>query len=219
MLVGLYATLCPPQRLPVVDTTAPGTLPASLYAAYRVTAQYVTQDGRTVLYQTSLRGGSAGSTGAMQAIPSVRAAVSQVAHSVGATRWGVTGEAPGAADVSTISGQDVVRILPVVVLVLALLLGLLLRSVVAPLYLVASVVLSYTASLGLAVLIFMTIGRQLGINFTLPFFMFFFIIMALGEDYNILVMSRIKEETAGFPSGSRSLVRLRRRGRRSPPPG
>ena len=135
----------------------------------------------------------------MQAIPSVRAAVTGVARSVGATQWGVAGQAPGAADVSTISGQDVVRILPVVALVLALLLGLLLRSIVAPLYLVASVVLSYTASLGLAVLIFVTVGGQLGINFTLPFFMFVFI-MALGEDYNILVMSRIKEEAAaGLP--------------------
>jgi len=194
----LYATLGPPQRLPLVYTKGLGGLPAPLYAAYRVTAQYVTEDGRTVLFQTSLRAGSAGSTAAMQAVPSVRAAVSGVARSVGATQWGAAGQAPGAADVSAISGQDVVRILPVVVLVLALLLGLLLRSVVAPLYLVASVVLSYTASLGLAVLIFVTIGGQLGINFTLPFFMFVFI-MALGEDYNILVMSRIKEETAGLP--------------------
>jgi RND superfamily putative drug exporter len=193
----LYAQFGPPQRLPLVDTKVPGGLPAPLYAAYRSAAQFVTENGRTVLYQTSLRVGSAGSTAAMQAIPSVRAAVSGVARSVGATQWGAAGQAPGAADVSTISGQDVVRILPVVVLVLALLLGILLRSVVAPLYLVASVVLSYTASLGLAVLIFVTIGGQLGINFTLPFFMFVFI-MALGEDYNILVMNRIKEETAGL---------------------
>ena len=194
----LYATLGPPQHLPLVDTRRPGHLPASLYSAYRLAAQYVTENGRTVLYQTSLRAGSAGSTEAMQAIPSVRASVSAVALTVGATKWGVAGQAPGAADVSTISGEDVVRILPVVALVLALLLGLLLRSVVAPVYLVASVVLSYTASLGLAVLIFVMIGGQLGINFTLPFFMFVFI-MALGEDYNILVMSRIKEETAGLP--------------------
>ncbi len=194
----LYSALGPPQRLPLVDAKAQGDLPVPLYAAYRAAAQYVTENGRTVLYQTSLRAGSGGSTAAMQAIPSVRAAVSRVARSVGATQWGVAGQAPGAADVSTISGQDVVRILPVVVLVLILLLGLLLRSVVAPLYLVASVVLSYTASLGLAVLIFVMIGGQLGINFTLPFFMFVFI-MALGEDYNILVMSRIKEEAAGLP--------------------
>jgi RND superfamily putative drug exporter len=194
----LHAQLGSPQGLPLVDSKARNGLPGRLYAAYRAAAQYVTADGRTVLYQTSLRVGSAGSTAAMQAIPSVRRTVSAVARSVGATRSGAAGQAPGAADVSTISGQDVVRILPVVVLVLALLLGLLLRSVIAPLYLVASVVLSYTASLGLAVLIFVTIGGQLGINFTLPFFMFVFI-MALGEDYNILVMNRIKEESAGFP--------------------
>jgi putative drug exporter of the RND superfamily len=194
----LYSTLGPPQRLPLAATNLPSGLSHSLYAAYRDTAQYVTQDGRTVLYETALRAGSAGSTAAMQAIPSVRAAVSAVARSIGATQWGASGQAPAAADVSTISGQDVTRILPLVALVLALLLGLLLRSIVAPLYLVLSVVLSYAASLGLAVLIFVTIGGQLGINFTLPFFMFVFI-MALGEDYNILVMSRIKEEAVGLP--------------------
>ncbi len=198
VVASLYTMLGPPQRLPLVETKASLDLSGPLYAAYRAVAQYVTENGRTVLYQTSLRAGSAGSTAAMQAIPSVRAALSRVARSVGASQWGAAGQAPGAADVSTISGQDLVRILPVVALVLALLLGLLLRSVVAPIYLVASVVLSYIASLGLAVLIFVTIGGQLGVNFTLPFFMFVFI-MALGEDYNILVMSRIKEETAGLP--------------------
>jgi len=48
------------------------------------------------------------------------------------------------------------------------------------------------------VLIFVVIGGQLGINFTLPFFMFVFI-MALGEDYNILVMTRIREENERLP--------------------
>jgi RND superfamily putative drug exporter len=194
----LYAALGPPQRLPLQDSKTSGGPPGPVYAAYRLMAQYVTKGGRTVLYQTSLRAGSPGSTAAMQAIPSVRYTVSEVAQSVGATHWGAAGQAAGAADVSAISGQDVVRVLPIVALVLALLLGLLLRSVVAPLYLVASVVLSYTASLGLAVMIFVAVDGQLGINFTLPFFLFVFI-MALGEDYNILVMSRIKEETAEFP--------------------
>ena len=82
--------------------------------------------------------------------------------------------------------------------VLFILLALVLRSLVAPLYLVASVALSYLASLGLAVLLFVVLGHQLGINFTLPFFMFVFI-MALGEDYNILVMTRIREESASLP--------------------
>jgi RND superfamily putative drug exporter len=73
-----------------------------------------------------------------------------------------------------------------------------LRSLVAPIYLVVSVGLSYLASLGLAVLVFELIGGQDGINFVLPFFMFIFI-MALGQDYNILVMTRIREEAHHAP--------------------
>ena len=110
----------------------------------------------------------------------------------------MAGQAAAAADVSAVSGSDIVKIAPVVLAVLFLLLALVLRSLVAPLYLVASVALSYLASLGLAVLIFVVLGHQLGVNFTLPFFMFIFI-MALGEDYNILVMSRIREEAGRLP--------------------
>ena len=96
-------------------------------------------------------------------------------------------------------------------LVLALLLAIVLRSLIAPLYLVASVGLSYLASLGFAVLVFVIIGGQDGINFVLPFFMFIFI-MALGQDYNILVMTRIREEAHHAPI--KVAVRTRRRGHR-----
>jgi RND superfamily putative drug exporter len=53
--------------------------------------------------------------------------------------------------------------------------------------------LSYLAALGLAVAVFMGIGGSNGLNFFLPFLMFIFL-MALGSDYNILVMTRIREE-------------------------
>ncbi|MHB8450691.1 MAG: MMPL family transporter, partial [Mycobacteriales bacterium] len=75
---------------------------------------------------------------------------------------------------------------------------LVMRSVVAPLYLIASVALSYFAALGLAVLIFIEIAGHGGLTFILPFLMFLFL-LALGEDYNILVMSRIREEAHHFP--------------------
>jgi putative drug exporter of the RND superfamily len=77
--------------------------------------------------------------------------------------------------------------------VIGLLLGLVMRSVVAPLYLIASVVLSYFAAFGLAVLVFIKIGGADGLTFFLPFLMFVFL-LALGEDYNILIMTRIREE-------------------------
>ena len=81
---------------------------------------------------------------------------------------------------------------------IALLLAVVLRSLVAPLYLVASIVLSYLAALGLVGIVFVHLGGQDGLNFILPFLMFVFL-MALGSDYNILIMSRIREEAHGLP--------------------
>jgi RND superfamily putative drug exporter len=78
------------------------------------------------------------------------------------------------------------------------LLVLVLRSLVAPLYLIASVAISYLAALGLTVLLFVEIGGQNGLVFILPFLMFIFL-LALGEDYNILVMTRIREEAHHLP--------------------
>ena len=81
---------------------------------------------------------------------------------------------------------------------IAFLLAIVLRSPVAPLYLVLSIVLSYVASLGLVGIVFVHLGGQDGINFLLPFLMFVFL-MALGSDYNILIMSRIREEAHDLP--------------------
>ncbi len=177
------------------DTTS---LSAAAYRDYRGSAQFISGDGRTLRFETSLKAGSPESTAAAAAIPSIRAAVTGVGHTIGATASGVNGDAALAADVGSISENDLFTIIPIVMLVLALLLAIVLRSLVAPLYLVVSVGLSYLASLGLAVLVFELIGGQDGINFVLPFFMFIFI-MALGQDYNILVMTRIREEAHHAP--------------------
>jgi len=87
---------------------------------------------------------------------------------------------------------------PVVLLAIAILLSVVLRSLIAPIYLIISVGLSYLAALGLAVVVFEGIGHGPGLNFILPFFMFIFL-MALGSDYNILVMMRIREEAHDGP--------------------
>jgi RND superfamily putative drug exporter len=88
-------------------------------------------------------------------------------------------------------------VIPIAILVIGLLLALVMRSLIAPLYLIASVGLSYLAALGLAVLVFIQIGGSGGLTFFMPFLMFIFL-LALGEDYNILVMSRIREEAHGL---------------------
>ena len=168
------------------------------YAAYRDSSPYISSDGRTLSFPTSLEAGPSTSTAAAAAMPVVRGAVATVARTIGANASGVDGYAALASDVGSISMHDLLRIIPIVMLVLALLLAVVLRSLIAPLYLVASVALSYLASLGSAVLVFVIIGGQDGINFVLPFFMFIFI-MALGQDYNILVMTRIREEAHFAP--------------------
>jgi RND superfamily putative drug exporter len=191
------ATAGPPAGLPAVPP-ASYTESLTTYAAYRGSAQFISPDGRTLLFPTSLAAGTSTSTAAAAAMPDVRAAVATIARSIGATSSGVDGYAALAADIGGLSMHDLLRIIPIVMLVLGLLLAIVLRSLVAPLYLVASVALSYLASLGFAVLVFVVIGGQDGINFVLPFFMFIFI-MALGQDYNILVMTRIREEAHFAP--------------------
>ncbi|MGH9090685.1 MAG: MMPL family transporter, partial [Acidimicrobiales bacterium] len=184
-----------PQQLAKTAPVPPAgsSVPASLYDAYVASARYVSAGGTTVQWQASLSAGGAQSTGAIHAVPAVRTAVADAAHKAGASANGVAGEAPALYDVSTISGNDLHKIVPIAALAIGLVLLLVLRSLVAPLYLILSVVLSYLASLGLSVLVFMGIAGLNGIVFLLPFLMFVFL-LALGEDYNILVMTRIREE-------------------------
>jgi putative drug exporter of the RND superfamily len=199
-LVGAHAALAsrgPASALPV-NPPAGVTISPQAYRAYQASAQFISADGRTIQFDTGLVAGGPDSTAAAGVMPAVRADVSRVARSIGATANGVNGDAALANDVGTLSNNDISRIIPIVMLVLGLLLAIVLRSLVAPLYLVVSVGLSYLASLGLAVLVFEVIGGQDGINFVLPFFMFIFI-MALGQDYNILVMTRIREEAHHAP--------------------
>jgi RND superfamily putative drug exporter len=196
-LQQLHAVLGPAGTLPAIPP-AGTTVPAALYNAYRSTAQFISPDGHTVQFYATLAAGDPTSSSAMHAIPSVRTALSQAGQATGALTTGVAGQAASAYDVSSVSGSDLVLIVPIVLLVIGVLLAVVLRSLVAPWYLLASVGLSYLAALGLAVLVFMGFGGSTGVNFVLPFLMFVFL-MALGSDYNILVMTRIREEAQEHP--------------------
>jgi RND superfamily putative drug exporter len=196
-LEGLYKELGPPGKLPATQPPDSPVTPQQ-YAAYRATTQFVSPNGKTVQFYTTLKAGPPSTTAALNATPAVRSAVTSVQHAAGAVDNGVNGLAPASYDVSTVSNSDLKEIVPIVAVLLALLLGLVLRSVIAPLYLVATVVLSYFAALGIAVLIFQDAAGDDGLDFVLPFLLFVFL-MALGEDYNILVMSRIREEAHNAP--------------------
>lgn len=89
---------------------------------------------------------------------------------------------------------DIFKIIPLVLLVITVLLALLLRSLLAPLLLVATTVISYLTTLGVAALVFNHIFRFPGADPSVPLFGFVFLV-ALGIDYNIFLASRIREES------------------------
>jgi len=98
-------------------------------------------------------------------------------------------------DVQTTSQRDRTLIIPLVLGVIFLILMLLLRSVIAPVLLIATVVLSYLATLGISGIVFTDILGFPGADSSYPLFAFVFLV-ALGVDYNIFLMTRVREEAA-----------------------
>jgi RND superfamily putative drug exporter len=195
-LTQLHTLLGPPQALPPVPPTN-GPVPAQEYNAYRATGQYISADGQTVQFVAILKDASS-SPAALNAIPALRTAVAQVAHASGASQNGVFSRNAFSYDILQTSQSDLSHIIPIVAVLIAVLLALVLRSLIAPLYLVASVALSYLAAWGLVALLFVHLIGNEGVNFIVPFVLFVFL-MALGSDYNILVMRRIREEAQSKP--------------------
>ena len=105
----------------------------------------------------------------------------------------VTGSSPFFADISRVTARDVRVIVIAVILGVFLVLALLLRSIVAPVYLVVTVLLSFAATLGLTSLVFQGMLGEEGLVWWLPIFLYVTLV-ALGADYNIFLMGRIREE-------------------------
>ena len=104
------------------------------------------------------------------------------------------GGTPGIfADMSSAMARDYTVVFPVAAAVILLILALLLRSLVAPWFLMAAVGLGFAATLGLTVIAFQNIGGEPGLIFMLPIYIYLFV-TALGTDYNILMIARLREE-------------------------
>ncbi|MCA1726863.1 MAG: MMPL family transporter, partial [Actinobacteria bacterium] len=105
----------------------------------------------------------------------------------------VTGASPFFADISRVTARDVRIIVIAVILGVFLVLVLLLRSILAPVYLVLTVLLSFAATLGLTSVVFQGMLGEEGLVWWLPIFLYVTLV-ALGADYNIFLMGRIREE-------------------------
>jgi len=114
-------------------------------------------------------------------------------------------------DTSETLGSDARVIVPLILLVIFLILCVLLRALVAPLYLVATVVLSYAFALGATTLILTEVFNQPDTDAGLPTFAFIFLV-ALGVDYNIFLISRIREEASHQATKEAVITGLERTG-------
>jgi RND superfamily putative drug exporter len=95
------------------------------------------------------------------------------------------------------ASEDQHIVVPLVLLVITLTLILLLRSVVAPLYLIATVLFSFFATLGFSLVAFDVIFGETTVDPVFPIFAFIFLV-ALGVDYNIFFMHRVREEARRY---------------------
>jgi RND superfamily putative drug exporter len=105
----------------------------------------------------------------------------------------VSGGTAIVTDIRETMDRDLLRAISLVLLGIFIVLLLMLRSLVAPLYLILTVLLSFTCTLGLTNLVFKTFWHTAGLTWYVPFFMFVFLV-ALGMDYSIFLFGRIKEE-------------------------
>ena len=122
-------------------------------------------------------------------IPKIR----ELAHAADATSL-VGGTSAVYFDVRTANGRDNRTIIPIILFVITLILGLLLRSILSAVLLLGTVVLSYFATLGVCALVFNHIFGFAGGDNSFPLFAFIFLV-ALGIDYNIFLMTRVREES------------------------
>ena len=122
-------------------------------------------------------------------IPEIR----RLAHAADATSL-VGGTSAVYFDVRTANNRDNKTIIPIILIVITMILGLLLRSIVSAIVLLGTVVLSYFATLGVCALVFNHVFGFAGGDNSFPLFAFIFLV-ALGIDYNIFLMTRVREES------------------------
>ena len=96
-------------------------------------------------------------------------------------------------DFNEAAERDMKVIVPVTLLVITIILGILLQAIVAPLVLIATVMASFFGTLGLSIFFFIEVQGSEGVDASLPTFAFIFLV-ALGVDYTIFLMSRVREE-------------------------
>jgi RND superfamily putative drug exporter len=177
---------------PVVVVGSPSAAP-QLRSAFAATP------GITGVTPAVVRGSHAYLSGTLTSAPDSPAAYTTIdrvraaVHAVPDGQALVGGTTAVNLDVKRAATHDRNIIIPLILVVVFLILGLLLRAIIAPIVLIGTVVLSYFAALGVSAVVFNHLFHFGGADTSFPLFVFVFLV-ALGIDYNIFLMTRVREE-------------------------
>ena len=176
----------------------PTTLPGVEEASQAIAPLFFSEDKTTIRFFVIL-GEDPLSAGAISTLDKIRETLLQdrpgPLASASAFVGGATAES---ADIKRVVRGDLQAVGIITVVGIFAVLAILLRSLVAPLYLVGTVVFSYGSSLGLSTLLFQGVLGHEGVYYLLPL-MVMVMLIALGADYNVFLVHRIREESATLP--------------------
>ena len=175
------------ELIPAVSEKLRGVAGVTAVAPEANAAGVIVKDGLSILNVTLST--APDSRESRDRIPAIREAVKSIDQSIL-----VGGTTAVFFDTDVAARHDNRTVIPVVLLLITLILGLLLRSIVSAVLLLGTVVLSYFATLGVCALVFNHIFGFAGADASFPLFAFIFLV-ALGIDYNIFLMTRVREES------------------------
>jgi RND superfamily putative drug exporter len=177
----------------------PVTVVGKQAAATQLTAAFRSVPGISGVTPVATRGGLTYLNGTLTPAPDSPAAYATIGqvrtavHAVPGAHALVGGTTAVNLDIRTAATHDRELIIPLILLVVFVILGLLLRAIVAPLILIGTVVLSYFTALGVSAVVFNHLFHYGNSDTSFPLFVFVFLV-ALGIDYNIFLMTRVREE-------------------------
>ena len=175
---------------------------ASVPGVQDVSPPFTKPGSDVALVQAPMQGDPT-TTAAFKLVGQVRTAV----HAVPGANALVGGNAAIYDDIQKASSHDTKLIIPVVLVLVMLILMVLLRAVFSPVLLIGTVILSFGAALGIGALFFKHVFGFAGADSSFPLFVFVFLV-ALGIDYNIFLMTRVREETQARGTREGALVAL-----------
>lgn len=182
-----------PMTVLVSDPRQIGRVTRALKRSGDVASVGLPQPGRGAVRIEATLKYSPYSDGAIEAVDRVRDQLMQISHGTAL----VSGATAVESDSRHFAAKDNRLIMPLVLLVVFLILLILLRALVAPLLLMITVVASFLAVMGASFWAFDHIFGYSGVDEYVPIFVFIFLV-ALGVDYNIFLMARVREEAAKF---------------------